>query len=231
MQPSTRVSRPGRHRPAAVLLALLLACAPLVACSSDSDDNPLSIPTYDPGAAASAEASESAAAASASASAAASAEAAGVVTAESLSTERHVITSIPEDLDEQQTEVLKAFVHYDEVTWNIWFTRTGIENAQPLMTAESYQVLKESYDSLGDGRTEGTVRISVMEVFAMSPTQAQVLTCSDQSDLVAYDADGKDVSNPKTLQGRYEILVTMDYEGGVWKDSDESTLSEGECAV
>ncbi|NDR54827.1 hypothetical protein GZ997_12360, partial [Actinomyces sp. 565] len=116
----------GLRSAAAGAAALLLACSPLVACSSEPDDNPLNIPTYDPEAAASAEAAESAAAAEASASAAASAEAAGVVTAESLSTERHVITSIPEGLDEQQTEILKAFIHYDQVTWNIWFTRTGI---------------------------------------------------------------------------------------------------------
>ncbi|WP_146752452.1 MULTISPECIES: hypothetical protein [unclassified Actinomyces] len=191
----------------------------------------MNIPTYDPEAAASAEASESAAAAEASASAVASAEAAGVVTAESLSTERHVITSIPEGLNEQQTEVLKAFVNYDEVTWNIWFTGTGVENAEPLVTADLYQVIKDNYESSLGQTIEGTVRISVKEVFALSPIQAQVLTCSDQSDLAAYDSDGNDVSNPETLQGRYEILVTMIYEDGTWKDSEESTLSDNECVA
>ena len=145
---------PRLRRAAVGAAALLLACAPVVACSSESDDNPLNIPTYDPEAAASAEASESAAAAEASASAAASAEAAGVVTAESLSTDRYEVTSIPEDLDEQQTEVLKAFVNYDQVTWNIWFTGTGVENAEPLMTTEEFQVLKEGYEQLG-GRAYG----------------------------------------------------------------------------
>ncbi|NDR54624.1 hypothetical protein GZ997_11300, partial [Actinomyces sp. 565] len=105
--------------------ALLLACGPLVACSQDSG-GASGVPTYDPAAVASVKASESAAAAQALASAAVSAEAAGVVTAESLSTDRYQVTSIPEDLDELQTEILKAFIHYDQVTWNIWFTRTGI---------------------------------------------------------------------------------------------------------
>jgi len=223
--------RTHQHRLTAGLLTLLLACTPLTACSSDSNDNPLGIGTYDPEAMASTKASESAAAAEASASVAASAEAAGIVTAESLSTERHVITSIPEDLDEQQTEVLKAFVHYDEVTWNIWFTGTGVENAEPLVTADLYQVIKDNYESSLGQTIEGTVRISVKEVFALSPIQAQVLTCSDQADLVAYDADGNDISNPETLQGRYEILVTMIYEDGTWKDSKESTLSDNACVA
>ncbi|SHE24490.1 Hypothetical protein ACGLYG10_0694 [Actinomyces glycerinitolerans] len=231
MRSPTRMSRPRRSRPVVGLLALLLVGASLVACSSESDDNPLGIPTYDPEAAASAEAAESAAATEASASAAASAEAAGVVTAESLSTDRYEVTSIPEDLDEQQTEVLKAFVNYDQVTWNIWFTGTGVENAEPLMTTEEFQVLKEGYEQLGDERTDGVVRVSVNQVFALDARKAQVLICGDHSDLVAYDADGNDVSDPETLQGRYEVLITMIYDDGVWKESDETTLSTNECVA
>ncbi|WP_136313162.1 hypothetical protein [Actinomyces procaprae] len=226
---------PGLRRAAAGAVALLLSCAPLVACSSDSDDNPLGIGTFDPEAMASAEASESAAAAAASASAAASAEAAGVVTAESLSTERHVITSIPEDLDEQQTEILKAFVHYDEVTWNIWFTRTGVENAEPLMTAEAYQRLKNNLDQTVAGHTDGTVRVAVTSVYLTSPydspPKATVEICDDQTDLVKYDADGNDVSDPETLQVRYKIRITMVDEDGAWKESSEERLSTNECTV
>ncbi|RAX22331.1 MULTISPECIES: hypothetical protein [unclassified Actinomyces] len=235
MQLSTYLSHPGLRRATAGAAALLLACTPLVACSSDSDDNPLGIPTYDPEAMASAEASESAAAAAASASAAASAEAAGVVTAESLSTDRYEVTSIPEDLDEQQTEILKAFINYDQVTWNIWFTRTGVENAEPLMTAEAYQTLKVNYENAVDGRTDGTVRISVISVFLTSPydspPKATVEVCDDQTNLVDYDVDGNDVSNPETLQQRFGKAVTMVYEDGTWKAADEQTLSANECVA
>ncbi|WP_139240809.1 hypothetical protein [Actinomyces glycerinitolerans] len=195
----------------------------------------MNIPTYDPEAAASAEASESAAAAEASASAAASAEAAGVVTAESLSTERYQVTSIPEDLDEQQTEVLKAFVNYDQVTWNIWFTRTGIEDAEPLMTTEAYQILKDNYEDAVEGHTDGTVRIAVTSVYLTSPydssPKATVEICDDQTDLVDYDVDGNDVSTPETLQKRFEKTITMVHEDGNWKTVEEQTLSANECAV
>ncbi|QHO91710.1 hypothetical protein CWT12_10910 [Actinomyces sp. 432] len=207
----------------------------MVACSSDSDDNPLGIGTFDPEAMASAKASESAAAAAASASAAASAEAAGVVTAESLSTERHVITSIPEDLDEPQTEVLRAFVHYDQVTWNIWFTRTGIEDAQPLMTAEEYQAFTDYFEENAAGRTDGTVRVAVTSVYLTAPDavppRAMVEVCDDQTDLVDYDADGNDISDPETLQVRRNIRVTMVYEDGTWKEAAEERLSINECTV
>ncbi|MDO4901188.1 hypothetical protein [Actinomyces sp.] len=206
-----------------------------MACSSSSDDNPLGIGTFDPETMASAKASESAAAAAASASAAASAEAAGVVTAESLSTDRYIVTAIPEDLDELQTEVLKAFVHYDQVTWNIWFTRTGVENAEPLMTTEAYQRLKNNLDQTVAGHTDGTVRVAVTSVYLTSPyaspPKATVEVCDDQTDLVHYDADGNDVSDPETLQVRYKIRITMVYEDGAWKESVEEYLSTNECTV
>ncbi|WP_161923519.1 hypothetical protein [Actinomyces sp. 432] len=228
---SSGLGSSGLRRAAAGAAALLLACGPLVACSQDPGGGASGVPAYDPGAAASARASESAAAAQASASAAASAEAAGVVTAESLSTDRYQVTSIPEDLDELQTEVLRAFVHYDQVTWNIWFTRTGVENAQPLMTTEAYQRLTNGLEELGDGHTDGTVRVSVEAVTVLAYMQAQVVICGDQSDLISYDEDGNDISNPETLQGRYGTVIAMVYEDGVWKESDEATLTVNECVV
>ncbi|WP_136313462.1 hypothetical protein [Actinomyces procaprae] len=233
MQLSTHLSRPCRHRPILGLLTLLLACAPLAACSSDSDDNPLGIGTFDPAAMASAKASESAAAAAASASAAASAEAAGVVTAESLSTDRYIVTYIPEDLDAQQTEVLKAFINYDQVTWNIWFTGTGVENAQPLMTAEAYQSFKDHYDPIAGETVSGGLRVAVISALITSPdpanAKAEVRVCSDQADLNSFDTSGQENTDPETLQGRYERIVTLIFDGETWRTATEKTLSTNKC--
>ncbi|QHO90772.1 hypothetical protein CWT12_04785 [Actinomyces sp. 432] len=158
-----------------------------------------------------------------------------MVTAESLSTDRYIVTSIPEDLDAQQTEVLKAFINYDQVTWNIWFTGTGVENAQPLMTAEAYQTLKDNYEPISDETVEGSLRVAITSVAVTAPDpankHAEVRVCSDHSDLVAYDANGNDVSNPETLQGRYEYIFTMVYEHGSWKDSNEELISSNECVA
>ncbi|MDO4899960.1 hypothetical protein [Actinomyces sp.] len=181
----------------------------------------------------SADASESAAAAAASASAAASAEAAGVVTAESMSTDRYIVTSIPEDLDAQQTEVLKAFINYDQVTWNIWFTGTGVENAEPLTTPEAYQRLKDHYDPIAGETVSGGLRIAITSVAVTAPdlasTQAEVRVCSDQAGLTSYDTSGTENTDPETLQGRYERVVTLVYDDTTWRTADERTLSTNEC--
>ncbi|QHO90372.1 hypothetical protein CWT12_02075 [Actinomyces sp. 432] len=146
-----------------------------------------------------------------------------------------MITSIPEGLDELQTEVLRAFVHYDQVTWNIWFTRTGIEDAQPLMTAEEYQAFTDYFEEGAAGRTDGTVRVAVTSVYLTSldavRPEAVVEVCADQTDLVKYDAEGNDISDPETFQVRRIIRVTMVYEDGTWKEASEGTLSINECTV
>ncbi|MBW3068389.1 hypothetical protein GZ998_02500 [Actinomyces sp. 594] len=214
--------------------ALLLACAPLVACSQDSG-GASGVPTYDPAAAASARASESAAAAQASASAAASAEAAGVVTAESLSTDRYQVTSIPEDLDELQTEALKAFINYDQATWDVWFTGAGIEDTESLLTPEEYKNFVNNFNAAQDETTDGMVRVAVFSVsissiYASEP-KAEVLICDDQSRVVSYDSDGNDISDLKTQQGRYKKAITMIYRDGAWIKSGGEALSANECVV
>ncbi|PHP51295.1 hypothetical protein [Actinomyces ruminis] len=216
-------------------MALLLACAPLVACSSGSDESGLDIPTYDPEAWASAEASESAAAAAASASAAASAEAAGVVTAESLSTDRYVVTSIPEDLDEQQTEVLKAFVNYEQVTWNIWFTGTGVENAQAVATGDALAAINANYKDLNGEHNDGFIQAAVSSVTVTTAStsldqRAEVVVCGDQSGLLLLDASGKDIGDP-TLNSRYELRVYMALEGNSWKAYGDELVSVDECVA
>ncbi|PHP53567.1 hypothetical protein BW737_001800 [Actinomyces ruminis] len=158
-----------------------------------------------------------------------------MVTAESLSTDRYVVTSIPEDLDEKQTEVLKAFVNYDQVTWNIWFTGTGVENAEPLTTPDAYQSLKNYYDPIAGETVNGGLRIAIISVAVTAPDlasrQAEVRVCSDQADLTSYDTSGTENTDPETLQGRYERVVTLVYDGTTWRTDDERTLSTNECWV
>jgi len=226
--------RSALRRATAGAVALLLACAPLTACTRGSDDNPLGIDTFDPEAMASAKASESAAAAEASASAAASAEAAGVVTAETLSTDRYIVTSIPEDLDPQQTEILKAFINYDQVTWNIWFTGTGVENAQAVATGDVLANIKENFENLNGKTDQGTVRIAISEVavvtFDTSQSTAEVRVCEDLSGITTRDASGQDISTDES-RSRYDLLVTMAKEDNTWKSSVEKTLSTNKCVT
>ncbi|CED91765.1 MAG: hypothetical protein E7Z95_07995 [Actinomyces succiniciruminis] len=157
-----------------------------------------------------------------------------MVTAESLSTDRYTVTSIPEDLDEQQTEILKAFVNYDQVTWNIWFTGTGVENAQAVATGDVLATITENFENLNGKTDQGTVRIAISEVAVVtldtSQSTAEVRVCEDLSGITTYDASGQDISTNES-HSRYDILVTMTSEDNIWKSSVEKTLSTNECVV
>ena len=231
MQLSTYLSRLGLRRAAAGAAALLLACAPLVACSSDSDDNPLGIPTYDPEAMASAEASESAAAAAASASASAAAP-----TLESLSDQElgYHMVSIPEDLTEAQTKALVDYVAYDQVTWRIWSTGEGIENLPTVATGTYLAHLQEEAELLSSKgeRDNPPVRVAITEVsVAEDGTYAEITECNDQTQVTTVDANGNDITDPNR-QLRFEVNTVMTpADDGTWLATAETTTSTNECAV
>ncbi|QHO90194.1 hypothetical protein CWT12_00975 [Actinomyces sp. 432] len=158
-----------------------------------------------------------------------------MVTAESLSTDRYQVTSIPEDLDELQTEVLKAFINYDQATWDVWFTGAGIEDTESLLTPEEYENFVNNFNAAQDETTDGMVRVAVFSVsissiYASEP-KAEVLICDDQSRVVSYDSAGNDISDPKTQQGRYKKAITMIYRDGAWIKSGGEALSANECVV
>ncbi|WP_146750895.1 hypothetical protein [Actinomyces sp. Z5] len=229
MQPSTRISRHGRHRPAAALLALLLACAPLVACSSEADDNPLNIPTYDPEAAASAEASESAAAAAASASASAAAP-----TLESLSDQElgYHMVSIPEDLTEAQTKALVDYVAYDQVTWRIWSTGEGIENLPTVATGDVLVTIEQDARSLNGQRANPPLRVTITEVsVAEDGTYAELNTCNDRTQVTVTDADGNDITGPDYQRyAEYHVIMVPGPDGN-WLTTSETLVSNDDCTV
>ncbi|MBW3070193.1 hypothetical protein GZ998_11860 [Actinomyces sp. 594] len=233
MQLSTHLSRPCRHRLVVGLLAVLLACAPLVACSSDSDDNPLSIPTYDPGAAASAEASESAAAGSASASAAASVSAAAP-TPESLSDQElgYHMVSIPKDLTEAQTKALVDYVAYDQVTWRIWSTGQGIENLPAVATGDALVTIEQDARALNGLRLHPPLRVTITEVsVADDGTYAELNSCSDRTQVTVADADGNDITGPD-YQGyaEYHVIMVPGPDGN-WLTTAETTVSNDKCTA
>lgn len=152
-----------------------------------------------------------------------------------LSTDRYVVVSVPSGLDAAQRGALEGYVAYDQVTWDIWFTGTGVEKADAVAIDPTLSVVRKNYAALKPGATiSGTVRVAVTSVFISSQAPnltAEVTSCTDQSGLTEHDADGNDITNPKTLQIRREVVIVMKYVDGTWKASDEWTKTRNECTV
>lgn len=152
-----------------------------------------------------------------------------------LSTDRYVVVSVPPGLDAAQRGALEGYVAYDQVTWDIWSTGTGVERADAVATEPLLSRIRKNYAALQPGSTvSGTVRVAVTNVFISSQPPnltAEITSCSDQHDLTEHDADGNDITNPDTLQGHYEMVTKMVYTDGTWKASSEWTKTRNECTV
>ena len=152
-----------------------------------------------------------------------------------LSTDRYVVVSVPPGLDAAQRGALEGYVAYDQVTWDIWFTGTGVERADAVAIDPTLSVVRKNYAKHPAGQTtSGTVRVAVTSVVITSQAPnltAEVTVCADQRGLVKYDADGNDITNPDTLQGMWEMVVVMSYTENGWKASDEWQKSWNKCAV
>jgi hypothetical protein len=146
-----------------------------------------------------------------------------------------VVVSVPPGLDAAQRGALEGYVAYDQVTWDIWFTGTGVERADAVATDPALTIVRNNYAKYPAGQTiSGTVRAAITSVVITSQLPnltAEVTSCTDRSGLVKYDADGNDISNPDTFQARYEIVFTMKYVDGVWKGAAQQTKSKNECTV
>lgn len=163
----------------------------------------------------------------------ASATADGPVSAQELSDEDlgYTVASIPEDLDETQTRVLRDFIAYDQATWKIWFGKAGPEVVDPVTT----DPLRESIYSHATESAEGThanppVTVGISEVSVNEDaTSATVTTCSDRFQVTWTDKAGNDVTNPdnQTRVGASTKMVSGD--DGRWLASEENQVSTGKC--
>ena len=164
----------------------------------------------------------------------ASATADGPVSAQELSDEDlgYTVASIPEDLDETQTRVLRDFIAYDQATWKIWFGKAGPEVVDPVTT----DPLRESIYSHATESAEGThanppVTVGISEVIVREDiTSAVVVMCTDRTQMTWTDAAGNDVTDP-AKQVKHETVTTMALgDDGRWLARDEDGVFD-ECTT
>ncbi|MDU0348109.1 hypothetical protein [Actinomyces sp. MRS3W] len=205
--------------------------APLVGCSGDSDEGGSGIPTFDPDAMASAQASASAAA---EAEASASVAASGEVTAESLTDAElgYYVVSIPEDLDETQTQVLVDYVAYDKATWRVWFTGEGIDEVALVATGGLLDKIYENYSNLNGEHSIPPVSVGISDVAVSEDAAfATVTMCLDRTQMTDADANGNDITDPETQNlVEYSTQMTPGTEGN-WVAYEETAVSWDECTT
>lgn len=221
-------------RSLAVVSTALLATGVMAACSSQDPS---------PNASASTQVSASAtapASASASADATATAEPTGFPTPDVISPEtlsdpsiEYTVTSIPEDLDATQTDVLMAFINYDRETWLV--SRLMDDNlavAESTMTGNELVLFRNAYASRKSAGEHlgGSFSSSVLalEVSAIDPTTAHLIACLDQRESLVLSASGEDVT-PASRKHTFALLFTLTNTSGSWLVSDDENVGVDAC--
>lgn len=219
-------------RSLAVVSTVLLATGVMAACSSQD-------PSPNTGASTQASAGATASA-SASAEQTATAEPTGFPTPDVISPEtlsdpsiEYTVTSIPEDLDATQTDILMGFINYDRETWLAVRLMDGnVAAAESTMTGAKLLSFQQSYarrQSAGE-HVGGSFSSSVLalEVSAIDPTTAHLIACMDQRLAMDLSTSGEDVTPPEKKH-TFSVLFTLTNTSGSWLVSNKETVGVDTC--
>lgn len=142
------------------------------------------------------------------------------------------VVGVPSGLNDEQEEVLLAFVKHDRSTWELYrsmnddFTQVQASTAGTELSrfTESYNKDKGSgYHHAGSYSTD----ISSVELDS-AKVAASVGVCSDQTKVSVVSMSGED----KTTDGmkhRFKLLYSLKKDSGSWKVSNSETIGVDEC--
>ena len=205
------------RRVAVGLVVVLVAASGVAACGSNkaSEDSTAS-PLED----------------SAPADAGASAAATGL-TAESLSDPqiKYTMVSIPENLDPTQSEVLAAFVAYDQASWKAVRDMNGTTQVEATTTGQKLTDFMTNYkDQEAKGQhVEGSASTEVSSVDLMPDDfTASVGTCTDMTKAKVVSASGEDQTS-EDVPHRFPMTYTLVRSGSGWKVASSSHGDADQC--
>lgn len=220
---------------AAGAAAVVLVLGGAAGCSSGDAGAGASVPQYSPddGGGVSASAGVGGAdGSSAEASAGAGAVATGL-TAESLSDSQieYTMVSVPEGLDPAQSEVLAAFVAYDQATWKAVRDMNGTAQVEATMTGQRLTDFMTNYkDQEAKGQhVEGSASTEVWTVDLMpNDFTASVGTCTDMTKARVVSASGEDHTSEE-VPHRFPMTYTLVRSGSGWKVAGSSHGDADQC--
>ena len=223
------------RRVAAGLAVLLVAASGIAACGSNKASEGASVPQYSPdgGGGVSASAGvEGSDGSSAEASAGAGAVATGL-TAESLSDSQieYTMVSVPEGLDPAQSEVLAAFVAYDQATWKAVRDMNDTAQVEATMTGQRLTDFMTNYkDQEAKGQhVEGSASTEVWTVDLMpNDFTASVGTYTDMTKARVVSASGEDQTSEE-VPHRFPMTYTLVRSGSGWKVAGSSHGDADQC--
>ena len=200
-------------------LVLVASCA-LAGCSSSSAEPGSAVPPL------------RTAGADASAAAGASGSEAPV-TERSLSdpTTSYAVTSIPKDLDAEQSQVVRAYVAYDRATWEAYREMKGTATVESVTTGDQYQAFKKVYDerAAAGQHVEGEAAAAITSVQVDSDNMSStVVACADETKVRLVSQDGARIPSDD-LGHKISLAVGLIRNEHGWVVNYSSVESVDQC--
>ena len=144
---------------------------------------------------------------------------------------QYTVGSIPEGLDQTQTEVLLAFVDYDRETWEALRTMGATAEVEAVTTGDELTVFWDVYNGRAarQEHVEGSVTTEVSSV-NVNPDgmAATVVACVDQTQMAIRSSSGEDRTTEDILH-RFSFVASLVPSGNGWMVSSNVQTGVDEC--
>jgi len=143
----------------------------------------------------------------------------------------YAVASIPEGLDAEQSEVLSAFVAYDQASWKAVRDMDGTSEVEATATGQELADFTKGYqDQEAKGQhIEGSSSAEVSTVDLMPDNlTASVGVCNDQTKAKVMSAAGED-QTPEDILHRFPITFILIRESSGWKVASSSQEGPDQC--
>lgn len=155
------------------------------------------------------------------------------VTERSLSdpTTSYTVTSIPKDLDAEQSQVVKAYVDYDRATWEAYRDMKGTAKVESVTTGDQYQAFKKVYDERAaagqhvEGEASAAITSAQVSSDHMSST---VVVCADETKVRLVSQDGVQVPSDD-LGHKITLAVGLIRNEQGWVVNNSSVEGVDQC--
>ena len=136
-------------------------------------------------------------------------------------TTSYTVTSIPKDLDAEQSQVVKAYVDYDRATWEAYRDMKGTTTVESVTTGDQYQAFKKVYDE----RAAAAITSAQVSSDNMSST---VVACADETKIRLVSQDGAQVPSDD-LGHKISLTVGLIRNEQGWVVNSSSVESVDQC--
>ena len=155
------------------------------------------------------------------------------VTESSLSdpTTSYTVTSIPKDLDAEQSQVVKAYVDYDRATWEAYRDMKGTTTVESVTTGDQYQAFKKVYDerAAAGQHVEGEAATAITSAQVSSDNMSStVVACADETKIRLVSQDGAQIPSDD-LGHKISLTVGLIRNEQGWVVNSSSVESVDQC--